>query len=100
MCVYAQLCPTLCSPSLPGSSVHGIFKARILEQVAISSSRSSPPRDQTHVSRTPALAGGCFTTEPPVKPMHAHARAHTHTRTHTQCEHDKKHSPCSKFWDL
>ena len=35
----AQLCPTLCSPidcSLPGSSVHGIFQARVLEWVAIS----------------------------------------------------------------
>ena len=38
--------------SLPGSSVHGIFRARILEWVAISfSRRSSPPRDQTRVSR-------------------------------------------------
>ena len=38
----AQLCPTLCDPmdcSLPGSSVHGIFQARILEWVAISFSR-------------------------------------------------------------
>ena len=35
----AQLCPTLCDPtdcSLPDSSVHGIFQARILEWVAIS----------------------------------------------------------------
>ena len=34
-----QLCPTLCDPmdcSLPGSSVHGVFQARILEWVAIS----------------------------------------------------------------
>ena len=45
----AQLCPTLCNP--PGSSVHGIFQARILEQVAISYSRgSSQPMDQTWVS--------------------------------------------------
>ena len=37
--------------SLPGSSVHGISQARILEWVAISFSRgSSLPRDQTHVS--------------------------------------------------
>ena len=37
--------------NLPGSSVQGIFLARILEWVAISSSRgSSLPRDQTHVS--------------------------------------------------
>ena len=52
----AQSCPTLCDPvdcSLPGSSAHGIFQARILEWVAISFSRgSSPPRDQTQVSRT------------------------------------------------
>ena len=52
--LYAQSCPTLCDPldcSLPGSSVHGIFQARILEWVAISFSRgSSWPRDQTWVS--------------------------------------------------
>ena len=51
----AQSCPTLCDPvdcSLPGSSVHGIFQARILEWVAISFSRgSSWPRDRTRVSR-------------------------------------------------
>ena len=45
--------PTLCDPgdcSLPGSSVHGILQARVLEWVAIPSSRaSSPPRDGTHV---------------------------------------------------
>ena len=45
----AQLCPTLCDPvdcSLPGSSVHGILQARVLEWVAISFSRgSSLPRD-------------------------------------------------------
>ena len=54
MCMLAQSCPTLCNPmdfSPPGSSVHGILQARILEWVAISSSRgSSPPRDQTCVS--------------------------------------------------
>ena len=44
-----RLDPTDCS--LPGSSVHGIFLARILEWVAISSSRqSSPPRDRIWVS--------------------------------------------------
>ena len=52
--VGAQLCPTLCNPmdcSLPVSSVHGIFQARRLEWVAISSSRGSTwPRDQTCVS--------------------------------------------------
>ena len=47
-CSITQLCPTLCNPMdwrLPGSSVHGIFQARILEWIAISFSRgSSPPR--------------------------------------------------------
>ena len=39
-----QSCPTLCDPvdcSQPGSFIHGIFQARILEWVAISSSRGS-----------------------------------------------------------
>ena len=52
----AQLCPTLCNPkdcSLPGSSVHGIFQARVLEWFAISFSRgSSQPRDLAQVSCT------------------------------------------------
>ena len=50
----AQSCPTLCDPmeySLPGSSVHGIFQARILEWVAISFFRRSFwLRDWTRVS--------------------------------------------------
>ena len=37
-CLVAQLCLTL-DFSPPGSSVHGIFQARILDWVAISSSR-------------------------------------------------------------
>ena len=53
-CLVAQSCPTLCNlmdSSPPGSFVHGISQARILEWVAISSSRgSSRPRDRTHVS--------------------------------------------------
>ena len=50
----AQSCPTLGDPmdySLPGSSVHGIFQAVVLEWIAISFSRgSSRPRDRTRVS--------------------------------------------------
>ena len=52
--ICAQLCPTLFDPmdcSQPGSSLHGISQARILEWVAISSSRgSSRSRDQTSIS--------------------------------------------------
>ena len=51
----AQSCLTLCDPmdcSPPGSSIHGIFQARVLEWGAISFSRgSSWPRDRTLVSR-------------------------------------------------
>ena len=52
-------CPTLCNLknySLPGSSVHGILQSRILEWVAMTSSkRSSQPRDRTRVSCTRSL---------------------------------------------
>ena len=57
MCVCAksiQSCLTLCKPMepMPGSSVHGILHTRILEWVAMPSSRgSSQPRDRTHVSK-------------------------------------------------
>ena len=52
--------------SPPGSSVHGISQARILEWAAIPFSRGlSQPRDWTHVS---CLAGAFFTPEPPRKP--------------------------------
>ena len=67
----AQSCPTLCNPmdcSTPGSSVHGISQARILEQVAISSTKgSSQPRNLTLVSVSPVLPGRFFNTAPPEK---------------------------------
>ena len=60
-------CPTLgdpmdCSP--PGSSVHGILQARVLEWTAImpSSRGFSLPRDGTQSPVSLALAGGFFTT--------------------------------------
>ena len=56
-----QLRPSLCDPmdcTLPGSSLHGILQARVLEWVAIFFSRgSSRPRDRTWVSR---IAGRHF----------------------------------------
>ena len=61
MRLVAQLYLTLCDPmdcSPPGSSVLGILQARILEWVAMPSSReSSQPRDQTQVS---CIAGDFF----------------------------------------
>ena len=62
-CSVTQLCLTPydsmgCSP--PGSSVHGILQTRILQWVAMPSSRgSSWPRDQTCIS---CIAGGFFAT--------------------------------------
>ena len=61
-CVRAKLlqsCLTLCDPidsSPPGSSVHGILQVRILERVAMPSSRgSSQPRDRTCMSYVSCL---------------------------------------------
>ena len=64
-CAPAQSSLTVCNPmdcSSPGSSVHGIFPTRILEWVAMPSSRgSAQPRDWTHVSCVSCIAGGFFT---------------------------------------
>ena len=70
VCVLVtQSCPTLCNTmdcSPPGSSVHRISQAKILEWVAISFSRGSSHREIKLMS--PALAGGFFTAKPPGKP--------------------------------
>ena len=68
-CLVIKSCPTFLWPhpamycSSPGSSVHGISQARILEWVTISYSKGSFwPRDQKHIS---CLTGRFFTIEPP-----------------------------------
>ena len=61
-----QSCPTLSDPmdcSPPGSSVHGIFQARVLEWGAIAFSEGTGIK-----SMSPTLAGGFLTTGPPGKP--------------------------------
>ena len=90
----AQPCPTLCDPmdhSLPGSSVHGIFQANVLEWVAISFFRgSSQPRDWAWVSH---IAGRGFIVwatreypSPPQSLLHQHRMQEDHfiksTSTH------------------
>ena len=70
MSEVAQSCPTLCDPvdcSPPGSSVHGIPQARVLEWVAISFSRGSSL--QGIEPRSPALQADALTCEPPGKPI-------------------------------
>ena len=72
----AQLCLTFCDPmdcSPPGSSVLGISQARVLEWVAISSSRGSSWPGIEPMS--PALASRFFTTEPPGKSL-KHGNVH------------------------
>ena len=59
--------PTLCEPmdrSPPGSSVHGILQARIMEWVAISFSRGS---SDSGIEHRICITSRLFTTEPPVK---------------------------------
>ena len=83
----AQLCPTLCDPMdcrLPGSSIHGIFQARVLEWVAISFSRgSSRPRDWTRVSH---IVGRHFTIwatrEVPFSRRNEYKRRDSNARSH------------------
>ena len=80
--VVSDCCDAMdCSP--PGSSVHGILQARILEWVAIPFSRGSlQPRDRTHVS---CIAGRFFTAEPPGKTPHYRVAAAAATKSLQSC---------------
>ena len=65
-----QPCPTLCNPMgcrPPGSSVHGILQARIIEWLPFPSPGDLLDPGIKLVS--PALAGRFFTTEPPEEPI-------------------------------
>ena len=68
-CLVSKLCLTLCDPmdcSPPGSSSHRISQARILEWLPFPSPEALPNPGVELASH--ALAGGFFTTEPPVNP--------------------------------
>ena len=71
--ICAQSCSTLCDPmdcSPPGSCVHGILQARILEWVAISSSRgTSWPRKRTASPVSTAWQADYLPAEPLGKPL-------------------------------
>ena len=73
MCAYAQLCLILCTPldcKLPGYSVHGIIQVEYWSGLPF-----PPPGDlpnsgiEPQIPATPALAGRCFPTELPGKPI-------------------------------
>ena len=80
-CLVTNSCLTLWRPmdcSLPGSSDHGISRARILEWVAISFSRgSSQSKDQTCIS---CIA--CWVTR---KALYIHTYTHTHISVWVPC---------------
>ena len=67
-CMLSQSCLTLCDLidcTSKGSSIYEILQARLLEWVAMPSSRGSfRPRDQTRVSCGSCITGGFFTAEP------------------------------------
>ena len=73
--LVTKSCLPLCDPmewSPPGSSVHGILQARILECVAVSFSRgSSQPRDQTCVSCTGRWIPSRWATREPIYYWHS-----------------------------
>ena len=84
-----QSCPTLYDQ--PGSSVHGILQARILEWIAMPYSRgSSQLRDWTLVSCGSCTAGRFFTTEPPEKspfsPLHPNCCCSVTQQCPTLCD--------------
>ena len=71
-----QLCLTLCDYmdcSLPGSSIHGIFQARVLEWVAISFSRDLP--NPGIVPESSTLQAGALPSEPPGNQLYVYIYA-------------------------
>ena len=76
-----QLCPTLCDPmncSPPGSSVHGILQARILEWVVMPSSGGISPILNFQPG-SPALQVDSLLLSDQGSPTHTHTHTHTHT---------------------
>ena len=89
-----QSCLTLCDRMdycPPGSSVHGVLQARILEWVAMPSSRwSSCPRGGTCISCVPCIARRFFTAEPPGKALTVMCKQHTNSWYNRPARQDPK----------
>ena len=91
LCICAKLlqfCPTLCDPvdcSLSGFSIHGIIQARVLEWVAMSSSRDLPNPGTEPASLTfPELASGSLPLVPTGKPFVTLTNCDTHRALGTE----------------
>ena len=72
LCLVSQSCPTLCDPmdcSPPGSCVHGILQARILEWLPCPTPGDLP--NPGIKPRSPALQADSLPSEPPGKPNHS-----------------------------
>ena len=71
VCMCTQSCPVRCDPmdySLPGSSVHGIFRQEYWNRLPFSTLGDLPDPGIEHAFLvSPAFAGGFFTTAPPGK---------------------------------
>ena len=97
--LVTRSCPTLCNPmdcSPPGSSVHGVLQARILEWVAIPFSRGpSRPRDQSWVSHISGKFVTVWTTREALIWGHHHLRSRWLKHTPHVC-----FSHCSQIDDF
>ena len=109
LCSVTQLCMTLWNPmdcSPPGSSVHGIFWARILKWVAICFFRgSSQPRDWTHVSCVSCIGRWILLPLihlgiPNLELGHVSNRIKWETRDMGFQVHSSGARLCSRHWDL
>ena len=104
MLTHAQSCLTLCNPmdcSPPGSSVHRILQARIVEWIAIPFSRGSClPKDRTRVSCISSIAGRFFTAEPLRKPSHSHTYAFIRSQCFSPGLSLSSAGLCKDDWEL
>ena len=83
--------------SLPGSSVHGISQAGIVEWVGISFSRGlSRPRNRTHIS---FFGGGFFTTELPGEPHNGILFSHKKEWINAICNNIDEPRDCHTEWN-
>ena len=83
----ALSCPALCDHmdcSLPGSSIHGIFQARVLEWIAFPSPGDLP--NPGIEPRSPALQADSLSAEPQGKPLNSLTRGQNHAQCSESAE--------------
>ena len=102
--LISQSCLTFCDPmdcSLPGSSVHGILQARILERVAIPFSRgSSQPRDGAWVSCTASRIFTSWATSGSPLLLEVKVRKWSRSVVSDLCDHGLQPTRLHRPWDF